>query len=286
MTEQTLDPIPLLAGVALAGAAVLAIDAFLVEPARVEVTCHDLPLPGLPAAWNEARVVHLTDLHYGNPRSDRLFQWMVRTVNDLHPDLILITGDFVVEHPCEAAPCARYLSELRSKHGVVGVLGDHDFTIRSQRPVRGLVEGLEGAGVRLLRNESVELPGGLRIAGIDPLTRKIRRGSLASALGNAYPTEAGGKPHLLLAHSPDIIPEASKQGVPMVLCGHTHGGQVVVPFYGPPVTHTRVGRQHASGWSRRGDTRMYTCRGLASHHSLRFLCRPEIAVFRLVERET
>jgi predicted MPP superfamily phosphohydrolase len=71
----------------------------------------------------------------------------------------------------------------------------------------------------------------------------------------------------------------------MVLCGHTHGGQVVVPLYGPPVTLIRIHRRYASGWSQMGPTRMYTGRGLASHLSLRFLCRPEVAVFTLRREE-
>ncbi len=78
-----------------------------------------------------------------------------------------------------------------------------------------------------------------------------------------------------------MLSVAARAGVPVVLCGHTHGGQVVLPFYGPPITHTDVHRRHASGWSSHGATRLYTNRGLGSHLSLRFLCRPEIAVFTL-----
>ena len=140
----------------------------------------------------------------------------------------------------------------------------------------GLVETLEAAGLRLLRNESMELDG-LRLAGTDPGTRKVQRVDLDAALAGL----AGAVPHLLLSHSPDIILTAAPRAVPMILCGHTHGGQVVLPFYGPPLTYTEVGRRHASGWSSLGQTRMYTCRGLSSHQSLRFLCRPEIAVFTL-----
>jgi predicted MPP superfamily phosphohydrolase len=104
----------------------------------------------------------------------------------------------------------------------------------------------------------------------------IRRSDLDAALG-----DESAAPHLLLSHSPDILPKAVERGVPAVLAGHTHGGQVVVPLYGPPVTHLKLPREYASGWSEMRGTRMYTCRGLASHYSLRFLCRPEIAVFTL-----
>ncbi|MCC2668521.1 MAG: hypothetical protein K0Q72_992 [Armatimonadetes bacterium] len=267
----------ILASVTAAAAAAVAIDTVFIEPALVEVTRYDLPLPDLPEAWDGARMIHLTDLHYGDPRSQRLFEWMVATVNAEAADLVVITGDYVVERPSEGVHAANYLAQLQAKHGVVGVLGDHDFFLKTKQPVTGVIEGIREAGVTLLRNEAIELPGGFKIAGIDPTTRKVRKGDLGAALA-AVP---GGKPHLLLSHAPDIILEAAERGVPMVLCGHTHGGQVVIPFYGPPVTHSNVGREYASGWSSLQETRMYTGRGLASHYSLRFCCRPEVTVFTL-----
>jgi len=276
------DPRVILAGVTLAAVAALAIDSLILEPSSVEVSRYPLPLPNLPEAWEGAKLVHLTDLHYGDPRSERLFKWMVRTVNAEEPDLIAITGDYVVDDPDEAVHAARHLTHLRARHGVLGVLGDHDYHLRRKETLRGLVDQITGAGVRLLRNTSVELPGGLRVVGIDPTTRKIQRANLGAALRST----AGARPHLLLSHAPDIIPEAAAAGIPMVLCGHTHGGQVVIPFYGPPVTHSRVSRKHASGWSSLEPTRMYTGRGLASHYSLRFFCRPEITVFTLTSAGT
>jgi predicted MPP superfamily phosphohydrolase len=270
-------PLPLLAGAALAGAVALAIDAFLVEPTRTEVVEQALPLPDLPAAWEGARVIHLSDLHYGDPRSRQLFRWMVRTVNELEPDLIVITGDFVLRRASETGPCARYVAKLKAKHGILATLGDHDIDAKTRKVRAGLVEGLQEVGVRMLFNDALELPGGLRVAGICPFTQQVQRGNLDLALRAL----GGGMPHLLLAHSPDIIVQAREREVPMVLCGHTHGGQVVLPLLGPPVTHTNVSRRYASGWSASTATRMYTSRGLASHYSLRFRCRPEITVFTL-----
>lgn len=266
---------------ALGGLAALAVaaavDAFLIEPVSVEVTHHDLALPDLPAAWDGARVVHLTDLHYGNPRSHRLLSKMVETVNALEPDLIVITGDYVVREAGEVKGVVKYLSQLRARRGIYGIFGDHDFVLKRRHPHPGMEEQITGAGVTLLRNRWVELWGGLRLSGTDPNTSKVRMGNLPAALEGLN----GHRPHLHLAHSPDILPQAAERGLPMVLSGHTHGGQVVVPFYGPPITHTDLPKEYASGWSQMGDTRMYTGRGLSSHFSLRFLCRPEIAVFRL-----
>src|SRR5262249_48690919 len=146
-------------------------------------------------------IVHLTDLHYGDPRSDRLLSWMVGTVNELQPDLVVVTGDYVLRSQHEAERCAPYLAALRSRRGVVGVLGDHDYCRAMRRVIPRLPETLEQAGVRLLRNQSLELPGGLKIAGVEPGTHKIQRWDLDAALGGSKPADL---PHLLLSHSPDI----------------------------------------------------------------------------------
>lgn len=263
------------AAVAAVGAA-LAVRIFHVEPTSPEITRHVLPIDDLPPQWEGARVMHLSDLHYGNFRSEWLFRWTIEQTNALAPDLILITGDFVRRRYADAKEAAAHLSRLRARHGVYGVLGDHDFNMQSWVPHPRLVELIETAGVRLLRNRS-ERVDGLRLTGIDPLTAHLHTGRLDEALAGLQ----GERPHLLLAHSPDALPEAERAGIRMMLAGHTHGGQVVIPGYGPPVTHTDVDSAHASGWSQYGRTRLYTSRGLASHFSMRFCCRPELAVFTL-----
>ncbi|MBM3947281.1 MAG: hypothetical protein FJ315_07815 [SAR202 cluster bacterium] len=279
------------AAAALGGAAAVAGYSFLVEPAWIEVSRYPLLLPNLPAEWRGRRVVHLTDLHYGNPASEWLFQWMVERVNAEKPDLILMTGDFLLDCPEQVEPCLHHLVRLEARWGKVAVLGDHDFDrdlpfyrrhepgTRS-RPVRtrvvpGLVEGLEAAGVILLRNATCELPGGLHIAGVEPMTNRVNRCDLDRAL-EAAPE---GAVHLLLSHAPDVVHLARRRGIRMQLSGHTHGGQIVVPGYGPPITNSELPRAVASGWSLWEETQLFTSRGLSSHYSLRFFCRPEMTVF-------
>lgn len=279
MMKEIPAVVPVAAGLAAAGLAALAYRAFCVEPRQIQVTRHTLALADLPEPWVGARVVHLSDLHYGNPRSDYLFGRMVEIVDDLKPDLILITGDFVTRAAREVEPSLPYLRKLKARHGVLGVLGDHDFDGKTRHPITGLCSSLAEVGIRLLRNSAVELPGGLRIAGVDPTTGKVKMADLRAAL-----RALSEPPHILLSHSPDLITQASIHRVGMLLCGHTHGGQVVVPGYGPPITHTHVGRKYASGWSEMKGTRMYTLRGLGSHFSLRFCCTPEVAEFTLAPR--
>lgn len=265
-----------LAALAAAGAGVLAVRTFLQEPVSVEVTHQDLPVPDLPPNWEGRTLLQLTDLHYGDPRSEYLFRFCRRVVEELQPDLLVFTGDFVLHTIRQGRKAARHLSRMQGARATLGVLGDHDYCGNCDAPIHGLPELLEEAGVRLLRNSSVELDGGLRVAGVDPHTVKIRKSDLPAALFGAPP------PHLLLSHSPDLAPQAAEAGVPVMLCGHSHGGQIVVPGFGPPVTHLRMPREFASGWARYGPTQVYTCRGVASHLSMRFCCPPEIACFRLV----
>jgi predicted MPP superfamily phosphohydrolase len=273
------DPKAILLALAAAGVVAAAIDALLIEPAWVQVSRFDVPIADLPPDWDGATVAHLTDLHYGDPRSRQLFEWMVRTVNAEEPDLIVITGDYVVDRASEAIAAASYLARLKAKRAILGVLGDHDYEYksRSKQEIKGLVDHVTSAGVRLLRNDAVELPGGLLVAGVDPTTRKLHRSDVPAA----FRALRGRLPHLFLTHSPDLIHEIAAENVPLVLCGHTHGGQVVVPFYGPPITHSSVAREFCSGWSRLNETRMFTSRGLGSHFSLRFFCRPQIAILTL-----
>jgi hypothetical protein len=269
-------PTELLPSFLAAGAAGLGAWSTLVEPAWVEFSEHALPLPDAPPDWIGRLIVHLTDLHYGDPRSNQLFDLVADRIRAWQPDLVLITGDYVLRHHPRIEECARRLEGVRASRGVYGVLGDHDYSRLTQEPHRGLTERLQQAGIRLLRNEQVTLPGGLLLAGVDPRTVKLKR----SRVRDAIPQEAP-LPHILMAHAPDIVTEIAEMPIPLVLCGHTHGGQVVLPGWGPILTHSAVDRRHASGWSTAGRARVYTGRGLASHASLRFWCRPEIARFRI-----
>lgn len=266
-------------GTIVAAGMALAARATLHEPWEVEVTRHDLPSPDLPQAWRGRKLLHLTDLHFGDPHSHYLFGRMTEIVREEDPDLICITGDFINRSAREVCSVLDYLAPLARDYTIVAIPGDHDYNARGQ--IRGeLDKRLQDVGVIWLANQTVELEGGLVIAGSTPCTRFVDNCSLA---GTLFPLQ-GRLPHILLTHGPDLIHECAARSVPVVLCGHSHGGQVVAPCCGPPVTHCRVDPRYVSGWSSLGSTLMYTGRGLASHAGLRLFCLPEIAVFRLVER--
>ncbi|MBI3946422.1 MAG: metallophosphoesterase [Armatimonadetes bacterium] len=246
----------------------------------LEVTRRDVPLPCLSEPLRGLTIAHLSDLHCGPLAPVRFIRLAVDRTNALGADIVAVTGDLVEERPSQVAPVVRELSRLRAPLGVWAVLGNHDLTA-GERLCREL---LADAGIGLLRNEARLLadgPAPLWIAGVRDNSR-YALDDLESALASVPPAARV----ILLAHSPDIAPEAAERGVDLVLSGHTHGGQVCLPFYGPVLTKSRYGRRFARGLTRVGRTWVYTHRGLGTVRlPARFLARPEIALHRLVHAD-
>lgn len=235
----------------------------------------DLPLPRLPAALDGLRVLHVSDLHLG--RSLPGFAENARCLLDgVETDLCLLTGDYRYGHfgPSDRAAddVCRVLSGVRSAAGVHAVLGNHDTLI--------IGEMLEARGIRVLMNEgTMAAPRGepLWLAGVDD-PHLHRAADLAAALEGRPP----GLFTILLAHSPECVAEAARAGVDLYLCGHTHGGQIRLPFLGGVHINVREGRRKALGIWREGDMRGHTSPGLGTTDMpVRFLCPPEATLLTL-----
>jgi predicted MPP superfamily phosphohydrolase len=182
---------------------------------------------GWPAGAGRLRVLLLSDIHTGIFLRPDVLAALVKTLMEERPDLVAVAGDHVTGHSSELAPFLDALAPLaEAPLGAWACMGNHDYFGGDPQAIR---EGLEGVGIRVLRNESVVLgPGGARLVlgGIDDLI-----------MGNpdwAALTRPHGPPHLLLAHNPDHFYQAAGRGVPLVLSGHTHGGQIRLPN-GPPI---------------------------------------------------
>lgn len=247
---------------------------FYVEPAwldtpRVEVTLADLPL-----GFDGYRIALISDLHagpYGGP--DEIAR-IYRATSELAPDLVVLLGDFVASEPAEIEAVVAPLGQLRARDGLVGVLGNHDLWIDPDR----ISAELGGHGVRLLRNAGLPLergPDRLWLAGLDDL----RRGQpdLRAAL-------AGGRAGdfvIVLAHNPLAVELARPRGLPLTLAGHTHGGQIQLPFVGPlllPIDD----RGLAEGLVRRGPSQVFVTRGVGlGTPPIRLGARPEIPLLVL-----
>lgn len=221
------------------------------------------------------RIAQLTDIHHGPTVSLGFVQHAVEMTRRLEPDLIALTGDFVYHGTEFIAPCFRALGTLRAPLGVFGVLGNHDHRgdpwFTRQCMVREGIADLTNASRWVRRGRQA-----LCIAGVADLWED--EPNLDQALAQV-PAKA---PVLLLAHNPDYAEELTDRRVGLMLSGHTHGGQVNLPLFGPPVLPSRFGQKYASGLVRDGWKQVFVSRGVGTIiPPVRFRCRPEIALITL-----
>ena len=266
----------------LAGTAALIWGA-IIEPFRVGLTQLTVYSDRLPADAPPIRLLHITDLHIERltHREDQVLQ----IVKKSQPDLILITGDYVNlsynKDSTTHAHVRQLLSQLQAPYGVYATMGSITVDLRDQ-----VVPIIEQLPIHLMRQayQTVDLGNDRKVVlmGMDcthflPLDRE-RLAQLAAAA----PNEA---PQVLLYHSPELMPEASAVGVDLYLCGHTHGGQVRLPFIGALLTSSQLGRQYVMGLYRNGRTHLYISRGLGleglSAPRVRFLAPPEMVLVTL-----
>jgi predicted MPP superfamily phosphohydrolase len=266
-----------LAAVLLLGAAGLTAYACVLEPNHVVVEQVDVALPGWPAGRAPLRVVLLADLQ--SARLGERERRLPDLVASLKPDAIVIAGDLVAQTFDEslALDQARHvLRRLSAPLGVFVVNGDVDDVVDG-----GMKRIVEGCPVRLLDNERVLLASDppVELCGADPrhaagLERLVASPRLA-------PLSIG------LVHRPRHHVELGLAGCQLVLAGHTHGGQVVVPGFGPPITLETVPRDVAAGGLHRMDdgTQLYVTRGIGVEGGfaprIRFLCPPEVTLLRI-----
>ncbi len=234
-----------------------------------------LALPGWPAALSGLRVAHLSDLHCGAYAPEaRVARWVART-NALAPDLVAVTGDLIAGGAAHVAAVARALSALRAPLGVWVSLGNHDYFGR----VETLIEALEAAGLRVLRNAGVAIShggGALWLAGVDDTWAD--RADVGAAL-SACPV---GAPSIVMAHDPDLFPDAAALGATLVLSGHTHGGQVAVPFLARWLTPARIITRFPLGLYRLGASTLHVTTGAGTTGPpVRLGAAPEIALLEL-----
>jgi predicted MPP superfamily phosphohydrolase len=253
--------------------------------ARVAYTRVRVELPGLEQRLAGLRVVQISDLHIGNQLEGERLARMVARVNETDPDLVAITGDLFHDDP-RHLPEARHLNALRARHGVFAILGNHDANVGADRVADALAE--HAPGVRLLRDELVRLPlpAPLYVAGVeDPGGRWFERRLRYRVLETLRARWPGDGPLLLLAHQPEVFEHAADLGYPLVLAGHTHGGQLALPLPGGHWNLARVMTPLTRGVFQRGSCTMYVNRGLGvGGPAMRFHCSREIATIELAAK--
>ena len=253
--------------------------AWRIEPHWIQITEHQMKLRGLPDNWAGRKLVQISDLHAGDVVSDQYLRQSLARVNDIKPDVLAITGDFMTCGGTEQID--RVVDIFKSlhtpPHGAFACLGNHDYTgtWRNHHVADTLVARLEPRGIRFLRNERADVSG-LQLLGVDELW--AMRCEPKCAL-RSYDTHRAA---IALIHNPDIVDMA--EWAPFdgwFLAGHTHGGQVDPPFMAPPLLPVR-NRSHYSGRYAIGPNQtLYVNRGVGYSRRVRFNARPEIAVFTL-----
>jgi len=255
-------------GAAAVAVPTVAVSYGFAEATRLHIDRQTLAVPRLPAAFRGKTVAFVTDIHVGRPQGRR---GVGRPHDDgARPDVIVLGGDYSHRDGKFIAPCFELLAALTAPLGVYGVLGNHDYA-------HGLAEtraGMRRAGVTELTNRGVPLEVGgerLHLAGVDDLWHG-RPDAEAALRGVAAPDAC-----VLVSHNPDFAETLRDRRVGLVLSGHTHGGQVVVPGYGAPLVPSRYGRKYAHGLVEAPATKVYVSAGTGlSVLPVRVGCRPEI----------
>ena len=239
---------------------------------NIRVQNNTLSIPGLPEAFDGFTVLHISDLHL-DMAADAV-DTLIRSVQDLQYDLCVLTGDYRARTsgPFEATLQGMQQIRSRLKDPVYGVLGNHD-SIR-------MVPGLEAMGIRMLLNESatIEREGAVvHLSGIDD-AHYYRVDNIAKA-ARAVPRDGIS---VLLSHTPEIYRQAANAQFNVLLCGHTHGGQICLPGGYPLTLDARCPRNIGAGTWSYGNMIGYTSVGSGtSIVDARLNCPPEVTLHRL-----
>lgn len=267
----------LLAGAVVFLACVALVGAMLLEARSLRVNQVTFRSPDVPPAFDGLQVAFVSDIHYGSFVSRARVRATVERVNALHPDLIVLGGDYIYrkESASDIGPVFDELTRLEAPLGVYGVLGNHDHALLEVN----VAPVMAAAGVRELYDDGVWLRRGgarIRLSGLSGLTED--RQTITRALDGATAEDFV----LLVNHSPDVVEALGGAPVDLVLAGHTHGGQVTAFGLWAPFVPSRYGQRYRAGLVTAGPVPVFISTGVGTIVApLRFFARPEIVLLTL-----
>jgi predicted MPP superfamily phosphohydrolase len=254
---------------------------------EVETTHQPLKLKRLPKAFHGFRIAQLSDIHIGPFMTAREVQKCVSIANQLRPDLVVLTGDFITWDPATQDDVVNVLADLKAPFGRFGCLGNHELWADVEDSI---TEMFARRDIRMLRDTTAVVTSQgekLNLIGVDYQSRR-RFGP------------PGGRPvrqylegvdrlmlpdtvNILLSHNPNTFDRAAELGIDLSLAGHTHGGQVTLEFIHPDLSPSRLITDYGRGRFEKRGSQLYVNRGIGTIFvPIRLGATPEITLFELV----
>ena len=246
--------------------------AFFIEPNRLVVREQTIEIENWPQQLDGLRIAVMSDIHAGSSFiTDKKLRTIVEQTNQLQPELVVILGDYMTGKRVEPETFGPILKGFSAPLGTYSVLGNHDWWYSGIKVRRGLEEN----GIKVLENEVLELNvrgTSLWLVGLADLWT---RPQLVAETVAQVPE---GKPLIALTHNPDIFPTLPER-VPLLLAGHTHGGQVRFPLIGTVVNSSRYGERYVRGHVIENNHHLFVTTGIGpSIVPVRFGVTPEIVL--------
>jgi len=251
----------------------------LLEPYFIKTIKKSIWDKDIPPAFDKKKIVFISDIHHGIYFYRARLRRLVKRINRLKPDIIILGGDYVHKHKVFISSCFEELRDLKARLGIFAVLGNHDHWVDAEL----IRKYLKRCGFILLENEGYWLTlvdqkikiGGTRdLWWDDPDIRPI----IKDVSENDFV--------ILVSHNPDLAEEIKNKKIDLVLAGHTHGGQVT--FFGlwAPIVPSRYGQRYRSGVVKTPYTKVIISKGVGTiSPPFRFFCRPDFYLLTLRKRK-
>ncbi|HLP91386.1 MAG TPA: metallophosphoesterase [Nostocaceae cyanobacterium] len=268
---------------------------------RLRVDKITVKIKNLPASLQGKKVVQLSDFHYDGIRlSEKMLSDAIAATNAIEPDLILLTGDYVTDDPEPIHQLVRHLKHLQCYQGIYAVLGNHDIYYKESQSE--ITNALTSIGVHVLWNQ-IAYPFGEKLPLVGLADYWSKEFDPTPIMNQLDPST----PRIVLSHNPDTAKILQKWRVDLQLSGHTHGGHIVIPGFGPVVVYykqllkimpkqirrwlqlllgdcSEVVRywEWSQGFHQFDENQLYVNRGLGTYRPGRLFCPPEVTVITLV----
>jgi len=254
----------------------LGIWSFFVEPKIIKIEEVSIEIKNLPSSFKEIKIVHLSDFHSKNfgEREKKVLE----NLKQLNPDFIFITGDFVEWTTRDLNSCQYFWKELSKNYPkrIFGVLGNHEHRHPKFKIIKNL---LAESGIEILDNKTKKIKKNedfIYLIGVDDPHEGYDN------IEKAMEGIKNENPKILLAHSPEIFRKVKDKNIDLILVGHTHGGQINIPFIINFFLPLKYDKKYKSGLFKENSTYLYVNRGIGTTVlPIRLNAPPEITLIEL-----